>query len=73
MKKCLALITLIFIVISGILEKQLGLAEEIRYVLKKIKIRCILMINTSEFSKIKYIEETIIDFAKDLKNSIQNN
>ncbi len=31
------------------------------------------MINTSEFSKIKYIEETIIDFAKDLKNSIQNN
>tara|TARA_A100001388_G_scaffold180824_1_gene135361 strand:+ start:409 stop:519 length:111 start_codon:yes stop_codon:yes gene_type:complete len=30
LKKCLALITLIFIVISGILEKQLGLAEEVR-------------------------------------------
>jgi hypothetical protein len=26
------------------------------------------MINTSEFSKIKCIEETIIDFAKYLKN-----
>ena len=31
------------------------------------------MINTSEFSKIKYFEETIIDFAKYLKNFIQNN
>ena len=26
------------------------------------------MIKTSEFSKIKYFEETIIDFAKYLKN-----
>ena len=31
------------------------------------------MIQTSEFSKIKCIKETIIDFAKDLKNFIQNN
>ena len=31
------------------------------------------MIKTSEFSKIKYFEETIIDFAKYLKNFIQNN
>ena len=42
-------------------------------IIKKKKIGCILMINTSEFSKIKCIEETIIDFAKDLKNFIQNN
>jgi hypothetical protein len=26
------------------------------------------MINTSEFSKMKYFEETIVDFAKYLKN-----
>ena len=32
------------------------------------KIECIFMIKTSEFSKIKYFEETIIDFAKYLKN-----
>ena len=32
------------------------------------KIECILMINTSDLSKIKYFEETIIDFAKYLKN-----
>ena len=35
---------------------------------KEEKIGCIFMINTSEFSKIKYFEETIIDFAKYLKN-----
>ena len=35
---------------------------------KEEKIRCIFIINTSEFSKIEYFEETIIDFAKYLKN-----
>ena len=40
---------------------------------KEEKIGCIFMIKTSEFSKIKYFEETIIDFAKYLKNFIQNN
>ena len=37
-------------------------------IIKKEKIGCIFMIKTSEFSKIKYFEETIIDFAKYLKN-----
>ena len=35
---------------------------------KEEKIGRILMIDTSEFSKIKYFEETIINFAKYLKN-----
>ena len=59
--------TLIFIVISGILEKQLGLAEEMYYY-KKRKNWMYIYDKTSEFSKIKYFEETIIDFAKYLKN-----
>ena len=35
---------------------------------KEEKIGCIFMIKINEFSKIKYFEETIIDFAKYLKN-----
>ena len=35
---------------------------------KEEKIGCIFMINTSEFSKIKYFEETNINIAKYLKN-----
>ena len=35
---------------------------------KEEKIGCIFMINTNEFPKIKYFEETIIEFAKYLKN-----
>ena len=35
---------------------------------KEEKIGCIFMINTNEFSKVKYFEETIIEFAKYLKN-----
>jgi hypothetical protein len=35
---------------------------------KEEKIGCIFMINTSEFSKIKNFEETIIGFGKYLKN-----
>ena len=38
------------------------------YYNKEEKNVCIFMINTNEFSKIKYFEETIIDFAKYLKN-----
>tara|TARA_A100001234_G_C12413900_1_gene295693 strand:- start:261 stop:386 length:126 start_codon:yes stop_codon:yes gene_type:complete len=31
---------------------------------KEEKIGCIFMINTSEFSKIKFFEETDVDFVK---------
>ena len=38
------------------------------YYKKEEKIGCIFMIKANEFSKIKYLEKTIIDFAKYLKN-----
>jgi len=38
------------------------------YYKKEEKIGYIFMINTNEFSKIRYFEKTIIDFAKYLKN-----
>ena len=36
---------------------------------KEEKIGCVFMKKINEFSKIKYFEETIINFAKYLKNS----
>ena len=42
-------------------------------IIKKRKNWMYIYDKTTEFSKIKYFEETIIDFAKYLKNFIQNN